>query len=279
VNELSGQTILITGASTGIGRATAAELAARGGRVTFAGRNEAKTKAAMAEIARETGNDALEFAELDLGSIASAKACAAGLVERGEPLDILINNAGLAGQRGLTADGFELAFGTNHVGHFALTTGVLELLTAAPSARVVTLASDAHYGTREIDWEAVREPTKSRTGMAEYRVSKLANVLFSQELARRCEGTSITTYSLHPGVIASDIWRGIPWPARKLMMLRMKSTEAGAQTSIYCATALELEGQSGRYYEDCAEKQPSRGATPELAGELWERSEAWVAAA
>jgi len=103
-------------------------------------------------------------------------------------------------------------------------------------------------------------------------------VLFSQELARRAGERGITTYALHPGVVASDIWRRIPWPIRQLMKLRMLSTEQGAATSVYCATAPELAGVSGRFYEDCRERSPSAVATPDLAGALWEHSEAWTAA-
>ena len=102
-------------------------------------------------------------------------------------------------------------------------------------------------------------------------------MLHSQELSRRLNGSGITTYSLHPGVIASDIWRKVPWPVRPLMKLRMGSTEQGAKTSLYCATAPELATETGQYYEDSARKEPGPAVTPALAGELWERSENWVA--
>jgi len=169
-------------------------------------------------------------------------------------------------------------FGINHLGHFALTTALLDCLAASAPARVVTVSSDAHYQAPGIDFEAVRRPTASRTGLREYAVSKLGNVLFSQELARRAEGRGITSYALHPGVVASDIWRRVPWPVRPLMKLRMLSTEQGAATSLYCATSPELAGVSGRFYEDCHERAASAVATPDLAGALWEHSEAWTAA-
>ncbi len=114
--------------------------------------------------------------------------------------------------------------------------------------------------------------------MPEYSVAKLANVLHAQELGRRLEGTGVTTYSLHPGVIASDIWRRVPWPIRPLMKLRMKSPQEGAQTSLHCATSPEVSGETGLYYEECRRKEPSRTATPALAAELWERTAQWVAA-
>jgi NAD(P)-dependent dehydrogenase (short-subunit alcohol dehydrogenase family) len=142
---------------------------------------------------------------------------------------------------------------------------------------VVTVSSDSHYQAKGIDFEAVRRPTASRIGLREYAVSKLANVLFSQELARRAQGRGITSYALHPGVVASDIWRRVPWPVRPLMQLRMLSTEQGAATSLYCATSPDLAGVSGRFYEDCHERAASAVATPDLAGALWEQSEAWTA--
>jgi retinol dehydrogenase 12 len=275
--ELAGRTFLITGANTGIGLATATGLAKRGGRVFVACRSAEKGRAAVAGISAESGNDAIAFLPLDLSDLASVRACADEFLARGEPLHVLINNAGVGGARGLTKDGFELTFGINHLGHFALTAALLDRLAASAPARVVTVSSDAHYQAPGIDFEAVRRPTASRTGLPEYSVSKLGNVLFSQELARRAGERGITTYALHPGVVASDIWRRIPWPVRPLMKLRMLSTEQGAATSLYCATAAELAGASGRFYEDCRERSPSAVATPELARELWEHSEAWAA--
>lgn len=276
--ELSGRTFLITGANTGIGRATAGDLARRGGKVFVACRSADKGRAAAAEIAAATGNKAVAFLPLDLADLASVRNCAAEFLARGEPLHVLINNAGVAGARGLTKDGFELAFGINHLGHFALTTALLDCLAASAPSRVVTVASDAHYQAKGIDFEAVRRSTASRTGLHEYAVSKLANVLFSAELARRMQGRGVTAYALHPGVVASDIWRRVPWPVRPLMKLPMLSTERGAATSLYCATAPELDGVTGRFYESSREREPSAAVTPELAGELWQRSEAWTAA-
>jgi retinol dehydrogenase 12 len=276
--DLSGRTFLITGANTGIGRATADDLARRGGKVFVACRSAEKGRTAAAQIVAATGNDAVIFLPLDLADLASVRDCAAEFLARGEPLHVLINNAGVGGARGLTKDGFELEFGINHLGHFALTTALLDCLAGSAPARVVTVSSDSHYQAKGIDFEAVRRPTASRTGLREYAVSKLCNVLFSAELARRTEGHGITTYALHPGVVASDIWRRVPWPLRPLMKMRMLSTEQGAATSLYCATAPELEGVTGRFYEDCRERAPSPVATPELAGELWQHSEAWTTA-
>jgi retinol dehydrogenase 12 len=143
---------------------------------------------------------------------------------------------------------------------------------------VVTVASDAHYSARGIDWEALRRPARGLTGLHEYAVSKLCNVLFSQELARRTKGTGVTTYALHPGVVASDIWRRVPWPVRPLITRRMLSVDEGAATSLYCATAPEIAQDTGLFYDKCAWRAASAVATPELAAELWKRSEEWTAA-
>jgi len=275
-SDLKDRTFLITGANTGIGRETTRALARRGARLYLACRSEASGREAIEEIAGETGNRALELLSLDLGDLDSVRRCAEAFLAAGEPLHVLINNAGVAGSRGMTASGFERMFGTNHVGPFLLTGLLLERLRSSAPARIVNVASVAHYGANGIDWAAVRRPTRSFTGMREYSVSKLANVLHAQELARRLEGTRVTTYSLHPGVIASDIWRRVPWPVRPLMKRRMDSPEHGARTSLYCATAPELAGESGRYYDDCRPKEPGAAATAALAAELWRRSCEWT---
>ena len=268
----------MTGANTGIGKETARALAQRGARVTLAGRSEDKTRAAMADIAAETPAADLEFLRLDLGDLDAVRAAAAEFLARDEPLHVLINNAGLAGSKGMTSSGFEIMFGTNYVGPFLFTNLLLDRLKDAGNARIVNVASTVHYQAKGIDWEAVRQPTKSAAGMKEYAVSKLANVLNAQELARRLEGTGVTTYSLHPGVVASDVWRKVPWPARSVIKVFMKSTEDGAKTTLHCAASPEAASETGLYYDEAKVKKPSSVATPELAAELWERSEAWVAA-
>ncbi len=272
------QTILVTGGNTGIGRVTAAELAARGDRVYLAARSRDKGEAAVAAIKASTGNDTVFYLPLDLADLESVRACAASFSALGEPLHVLVNNAGVAGRRAVTRQGFELMFGVNHLGHFALTNGLLDVLRASAPARVVTVASQVHFQAPGIDFETLRRPARGITGMREYGVSKLANVLFSAELGQRLEGTGVTTYALHPGVVASDMWRRVPWPVRPLITRRMISVDEGARTSLYCATAPELAGASGRYYDTCAERASSRVATPELSRALWEHSEAWISA-
>jgi retinol dehydrogenase-12 len=276
MSDISGRTFLVTGGNTGIGRATAAALARDGGRVHIACRSASAGEEAVAAIKAAAASSAVWLLPLDLASLESVRQCAAGFLERDEPLHVLINNAGVGGQRGLTEDGFELHFGVNHLGHFALTSLLLERLKATgPGTRIVNVSSEVHYSARGVDLSAARRRT-SFTGQREYGVSKLCNVLFTQELARRLSGTGVSAYALHPGVVASDIWRRVPWPARQLIKTRMLSIEDGAVTSLYCATSAEVADQSGLYYDKCAAREPSRVATPELAGLLWKHSAEWT---
>jgi retinol dehydrogenase-12 len=274
--DMTDRICVVTGANTGIGKETALGLARMGARVVLACRSEDKTRPVIDEIASETGTSP-DFLALDLGSLARVRAAAAELLDRGHPIHVLVNNAGLAGQRGETADGFELEFGVNHLGPYLFTRLLLDRIVDSAPARIVNVASGSHYQVKgEVDWN-VKGKTRSVTGLKEYARSKLANVLFTVELARRLDGTGVTTYSLHPGVIASDIWRRLPWPVRPIAKKFMKSPEEGAQTSIYCATAPELAGETGLYYDDCKPKRPSRLARDEaLATEMWNRSADWV---
>ncbi len=267
----------MTGANTGIGLATATALAGRGGRVYITARSAAAGSAAVARIKGLSGNDSVFLLSLDLADLDSVRACAAEFLATGEPLHVLINNAGVAGRQGVTRQGFELAFGVNHLGHFALTMALLDVLKASAPARVVNVSSDAQFAARGIDFDALRRRGRGITGMRHYAVSKLSNMLFTQELARRLAGSGVTTYAVHPGLVASDIWRRVPWPVRPLIMSRMISTEEGARTSVYCATSEEVASESGLFYDKCAVREPSRIATPELAAELWRRSEEWTA--
>jgi retinol dehydrogenase 12 len=272
---------LITGGNTGIGLATAIALARGGGRVHIACRDPERGKVAVAAIKTASGSDAVNLLPLDLGSLNSVRACAEAFLVRDEPLHVLINNAGVGGARGLTADGFEAHFGINHLGHFALTMLLLDRLKASgPGCRVVNVSSEAHYAAQGIDWAALRQKTRSFTGMREYGVSKLCNVLFTQELARRLgdAGTDsdVTAYALHPGVVASDIWRRIPQPFRALWTRSMISTEEGAATSLYCATSPRAAGESGLFYDKSQPVAPSPVATPELAELLWKQSTEWT---
>jgi retinol dehydrogenase 12 len=274
----SARTFLITGGNTGIGLATATTLAAEGGRVYLACRSAMAGEAAVARIKAATGAATVWLLPLDLASLSSVRAAAAAFLALDEPLHVLLNNAGIGGQRGLTDDGFELHFGVNHLGHFALTALLLDRLTASgPGARIVNVSSDAHFGATGIDFAAVRKPTASFTGMREYAVSKLCNVLFTQELARQLAGTGVQSYALHPGVVASDIWRRVPRLARPLITRRMLTVEQGSVTSVHCAVSPVVAADDGLFYDKCAIKTPNPAATPELAELLWKHSAEWTA--
>lgn len=278
-DELAGKICVVTGANTGIGRATAEALAGRGARLVLACRSEDKTRPVIDEIARHTGDDTrAQFLALDLSDLDQVRRAASELCDRVPKIDVLINNAGIGGQRGFTRQGFELHFGVNHLGHFLFTTLLLDKLRSSAPSRVVTVSSASHYSAKQgIDYAAVRQPTRSFTGMPEYGVSKLANVLFTSELSRRLEGTGVTTYAVHPGVIASDIWKRVPGLVRPIVKAFMKSNEEGARTSLYCATDPEVAGESGQYYAECKTTKPSHVARdPKAAAELWQKSEEMV---
>ncbi|MDB4954357.1 MAG: putative oxidoreductase/Short-chain dehydrogenase [Myxococcales bacterium] len=277
--SLANKTFIITGANTGIGKITARELARQGAHVILACRSKDKTEPVVAEIKRETGNDSVELVELDLSDLKSVRRCAEALLARNIPIHGLINNAGLAGKKGgVTKDGFELTFGTNHLGHYLFTRLLLDRLKKSGPARIVNVSSASHYQAKKIDWDALRNPTRSISGLPEYEVSKLSNVLFTKELARHLEGTSVTTYAVHPGVVATDVWRRIPAPVRWVVKKFMKTPEQGAHSSIHCATAPELANETGRYYhQDGKEKRPNRVADDvELAKALWQKSAEWT---
>jgi retinol dehydrogenase-12 len=270
-------TFLITGGNTGIGLSTATALARDGGRVFIACRSAAAGETAVERIKAASGSADVRLLMLDLASLSSVRDCAAEFLALDEPLHVLVNNAGIGGQRGLSADGFELHFAVNHLGHFALTRLLLDRLAASgPGTRVVNVSSEAHYNARGIDFAAVRRRTQTFAGAREYAVSKLCNVLFTQELARRLDRTAVTAYALHPGVVASDIWRRVPRLARPFITRRMLTTEQGAVTSVYCATSPAVAGDSGLYYDKCAVRPPSAAATPELAELLWKHSAEWT---
>jgi NAD(P)-dependent dehydrogenase (short-subunit alcohol dehydrogenase family) len=275
--DLRGKIALITGANTGIGRVTARELSRMGAEVYVAGRDRQRTEPVLAALRRETGGT-FHFIELELGDLASVRRAASEFLATGKPLHLLINNAGVAGTRGRTKSGFELAFGINHVGHFLFTLLLVPRLIASAPARIVTVASRAHKRIPGLDFDAVQRSTPTWLSIREYQASKLANVLFSAELARKLAGSGVTTYALHPGVIKSDIWRHVPAPLRTLLRLRpMLTVEEGAQTTLYCATAPELANETGLYYSECALMSPSAaGQDAALAAELWARSERWV---
>jgi NAD(P)-dependent dehydrogenase (short-subunit alcohol dehydrogenase family) len=283
--DLTGKVILITGANTGIGKATAMDLAGRGAELVMACRSPARAGAALDEVRTATGNDAVEVLPLDLADLASVRAAANEVLSNDRPLHVLVNNAGVAGQRGQTADGFELAFGTNHLGHFLLTTLLLDRLRASASpgapARIVNVASGSHFDAKGIDLDAVQLPTRTVVGMHEYCVSKLANVAFTQQLAQRCDPAEVCAFATDPGPVHTEVWRRMPGPVYFVFrhLMRLKQPAEGAAPTIFCVTEPCLDQQSGAYVDEHSRiKPPSPEATAELGRELWERSEAWVAA-
>jgi NAD(P)-dependent dehydrogenase (short-subunit alcohol dehydrogenase family) len=274
----NGRVALVTGANSGIGRVTAVELALRGFHVFVACRSADKAGEVLREISlRSAGTAKAEFLPLDLGDLDSVRQCAQAFNARQLPLNLLINNAGLAGQKGFTKSGFELAFGVCHIGHFLLTRLLLDRLKEAAPSRVVVVASRAHRHAKGIDFANVRQPSRSAGGLMDYSVAKLANILFSAELARRMAGTGVTTYSLHPGVVATGIWRVLPWPLDRLVKPFMISSEEGAKTTLYCATSDAVAQQSGLYYVKSAVARTTPvAADADLAQALWTASEGWT---
>lgn len=274
---MEGRVVLITGANTGIGRVTAHELAQAGAHVVMACRSAERTEPVVAEIRAATGNDKVEYVPLDLGSLDSVRSCAETFLARDLPLHLFIANAGIAGTKGLTKDGFELAWGVNHLGHFLLTHLLLDRIKESAPARIVIVASKGHRKVDGVRLDRKERPTSTWSGFPEYCESKVANIFFARELGRRLEGSGVTTYSLHPGVVASDVWRKVPWPIRPLMKLRMITNEEGAQTTLYCATDPGLSDETGKYYDECRLASPFPPATDDrLCQEVWDRSMKWV---
>lgn len=274
VSSLKDRSFLVTGANTGIGRVTAIRLAERGAHVVLACRSEAKTEPVLKEI-RDAGHEA-SFLALDLADLSQVRTAAEALLATDRPLHGLINNAGLAGQRGQTKDGFELAFGVNHLGHYLLTRLLLPRIEDSAPARIVNVSSGNHYKASTLDEAALRRPTKSFTGMPEYSASKLSNVLFTKSLARKYAPEQIAMYSLHPGVVATDVWRRVPPPFRWLMTRAMITAEEGALTTLHCATEPALQSETGLYYDKCKVRRHNRAADDEaLQDWLWNKSAEW----
>jgi NAD(P)-dependent dehydrogenase (short-subunit alcohol dehydrogenase family) len=273
------QTILITGSNTGIGAAAAVSMARPDRRLLLACRSEAKARPVLDRIAAAGGKG--EFVELDLGDLAKAHEAATRLAAREEKIDLLIENAGLAGKRGVTRDGWELAFGTNHLGHFAFTMPLLPLLERgawgeAGVGRVIVVSSGSHFAAKEIAWARLQGRTRSLTGLPEYAVSKLCNVLFAAELRRR---TRLSVVAVHPGQIASDIWRSIPQPFRWVVQraLAMKPVELGGE-ALARAADVDLGRDDAPIYLHLFEPRAPNplALRPDLAAMLWELSSSAV---
>ncbi|MFO0613996.1 MAG: SDR family oxidoreductase [Polyangiaceae bacterium] len=278
-STLEGKTVLITGANTGIGRAAAKQLMEhRPLRLIIAARSLERTQPVLDEVKAIHPDADVKFVALDLGDLAAVRTAADEILAMDHPIDVLMNNAGLAGVRGQTKDGFELAWGTNHVGHYLFTEKLLPLVKKAKQGRIVIVSSRGHYRAKGIDWSVLQQPTPSVSGFPEYCVSKLANVLHANELARRLQGTSVSTYSLHPGGVASDIWKRRLGPFAILLRPFLITNEEGARTQVKCATDPALATQSGLYWDEEKPKTASsRARDVALQDELRARSDAWVA--
>ena len=279
--DLHGRTFYVTGASSGIGRAMVEALAARGGSVVLAARSEARTRPVLEAIRARHPAAQVELALVDVSDLGAVRRAAEAFLSTGRVLDVLVNNAGVAGTRALSADGFDMTYATNHIGPFLLTTLLLPALERAAQGRVVNVSSVGHLQAKRIDWSMLeRRAAPRRSGFGDYAVSKLMNVLHAKELARRLTATRITTYALHPGGVASNIWRSVPQPFRWIILQFLISNEQGARTQLHCATAPELAIHTGLYYDKSREAPCNPLANdPALAAELWVRTEVAVAGA
>lgn len=273
--SLAGRVCLVTGANRGIGLATAHGLAALGAHVVLVARDEAAGSTAAAEIRRGTGNAAVDLLTADLSSQASIRALAEEVRGRYRRLHVLVNNAGvITRQRSLTVDGIETQFAVNHLAYFLLTNLLLDRLKISTPARIVVVASDAHW-THQLDFDDLQLTRRWRPVRA-YSQSKLANVLFAYELARRLAGTGVTVNCVHPGGVGTKLLASaFPWPAISTpLVYRFAGTPAqGADTPVWLATAPEVEEVTGKYFVR-RKAVPSSAATYDLfaARRLWDES-------
>lgn len=280
---MTGRTVVVTGANSGIGFETAAALAAAGAHTVLTARDRSRGERAAAEVRRRAGHDRVELVCFDLGDLAAVRRGAAELAQRCPRLDVLVHNAGVVlGDRRLSADGYEATFAVNHLGPFLLTRLLQDRLVASAPARVVTVASAAHRGARRLHLDDPRYETRRYRGMVAYSESKLANILFSAELARRLAGTGVTANCLHPGTVATGFARDGDtrgWLALGMDVIRpfIATPAQGAATSITLASAPEVAEVTGRYFVRGRARRPSAAARDAAAARrLWERSEQLV---
>ena len=289
----SGRVVVITGANSGIGREAARTLAGAGATVVMTGRDPARLAAAVSDVRVTTRNDDVHPVELDLSSLASVQDAAKRILHDWDRLDVLVNNAGVVlSQREVSSDGYEMTFATNHLGHFRLTELLLERLEASAPARVVNVASTAHQAARSMNFDDL-QAERSYSGMAVYNRSKLANILFTKELARRVDGTGISVFAVHPGTVRSGWGQG--GDVRGLMDIGLTiirplfiTPRAGAASILYTATEPGLEDRSGGYFKrvvfgNFGPVREGRSSGPsrdeDAARQLWEISENLVGSA
>jgi NAD(P)-dependent dehydrogenase (short-subunit alcohol dehydrogenase family) len=271
------QTILITGATSGIGLEAGVALARSGARVVLAGRDPAKTAATVDQVRKRARAAAVDSVLGDFASQASVRQMAQDVLARYDRLDVLVNNAGAVNtSRTVTQDGVEATFAVNHLAPFLLTNLLLDLLKRSAPARIVNVSSVGHYrGT--LDFDDLGYERGGYQIMSAYSRSKLANVLFTRSLARRLDGTGVTANALHPGAVATNIWSGAPWYAKPALALYkrfgMISPAKGAETITYLAVSPQVDGKTGLYFEQNKPKEPSKLAQDDaLAQRLWEAS-------
>ncbi len=271
------KTALVTGANTGIGKEIALSFASKGIKVFIASRSYDRTLPVIQAIKKLYGTHKCKWLSLDLESMKSIDRCADSFFEQSVSLDYLVNNAGFAGSRGLTKEGFELAFGVNYFGHYVLTRRLECALIRSKNARVVNVSSKVHSIVKKLDFASLRKPTKSLSGINEYAVSKLANILFTSELHRRYARLGISSFAVHPGLVDTDIWRTLPFFLRPILKLKgMLIPEEGARNVMQCAF-VDATTHSGKYFSRCKPSSPSTlAADQELAIRLWEQSESWM---
>jgi retinol dehydrogenase 12 len=272
--------VVVTGATAGIGQVAACELASQGAQVWVISRNEEKCVRVAAEIRQKTGNNAVMHLAADLSSQVQVRRAAAQLRESLPRIDVLMNNAGaIYDKRSLSADGIEMTWALNHLSYFLLTIELLPLLRAAPTPRVVNVSSGAHFMARNgVQWDDVQF-ARSYSGWRAYGQSKLANILFSNELARRA---GVASNALHPGSVNTGFGRnntGLFWTLfGKAVDLFTMTAEEGAKTGVYLASSPEVEGVSGKYFDKCKTVTPSAAARDVAAAErLWVLSEEMTA--
>jgi NAD(P)-dependent dehydrogenase (short-subunit alcohol dehydrogenase family) len=281
---VQGKTVVITGGNSGIGKEAAVALAAMGAHVAITARNPQKGEAARAEIVERSGSDAVEVVPLDLASLASVRASADDLLGRFARIDVLVNNAGgTLSKRQVTQDGFEMTFGVNHLGHFLLTNLLLERLRASAPARVVTVASGAHLGARSgLKWDDLHWEHGRYRGFQQYCRSKLANVMFATELARRVDPSLVTSNSMHPGYVQTNFAQegdtgAMGWLSHVFGRPFSINATKGADTIVYLASSPDVEGVTGQYFYKRAVARTSSWARDEAAAKrLWETSEQLV---
>jgi NAD(P)-dependent dehydrogenase (short-subunit alcohol dehydrogenase family) len=274
-----GKTVLITGANQGIGKAAAEELARQGAKVMMVSRNADKGRAALEDVRAKAKGDAPELIVADLASLAEVRRLAAEYKSGHDRLDVLLNNAGLfVPERHTTVDGIEETFAVNHLAPFLLTKELLDVLKATPSSRIVTVSSDAHKrATLHFDDLGFQ---KGYGGFKAYSQSKLANIVFTYELARRLEGSGVTANCLHPGVIASGFgqtYGGAFSFLIKMIKPFLATTEEGARTSVYLAASPEVAGVTGKYFAKCKAVRSNAASYEEASWpKLWDVSEEMI---